>query len=371
MGAMRMSMRKAIVACLAAAGTVAIGGTIGPASPAGAETNAVGDAWVSGDFTGDERDEVFDYVGGATADFLVSFDVVGDTLTTTENEFAVNGNYLPVAGDFDGDGKDEIFWYGPGATTDSMWHFQSSSSAVAVPYSVGGVYQPIVGDFTADGVEDIFWYAPGTAGDPLWDFNPGGTRTSTARNVNGTYTPVAVGTGSDDTTDILWYGPGGVTDSIWNFVPGTTNYQVQAVPVNGVYQPISIDAWGDGPFGTDILWYAADAPQQPFWDFLFGSRFNDVIADSPGPGDHEYVAGDYFGDDSEDVLWRNATHIAMWDFFIVDEGGIPVLTYIDYDSNNMPAGADARTSSGQAPESRVGAALNGTTAGDSQTVASR
>jgi len=335
-----MSMRKAIVACLTAGSTVVIGGSLGPVSPAGAD-NVVGDAWVAGNFVGDARDEIFDYVGGAELDLLITMGRVGPPggdLDVQNHPFNVGGNYLPVAGDFDGDNKDEIFWYGPGTTADSMWHFQSTSSAASVPYSVSGSYQPIVGDFTGDGVDDIFWYAPGAAGDPLWDFNQGGTYTSVSKNVGGTYTPVSVSIGKDNTDDIFWYGPGTAPDSLWDFTRGTTNYTTRSMPVNGVYRPVAVDMLGEGWRGDDIYFHSTSGGASPVWDFWMGQNFPFSETDSPGAGTFDGLVGDFFADTQEDIFWSSVDTLRLW-----DHNG---LTRYDYLFASPAAGADARTGSG-------------------------
>ena len=114
-------------------------------------------------------------------------------MVATRTFFNVNGFYDPVAGDFDHDGKDEIFWYAPGTTGDSMWHFQSFTSAIGVPYTVNGSYDPKTGDFNGDGYHDILWYGPGRqAADGRWYFRAGGY-TPASRHPSAVFTSLSSG----------------------------------------------------------------------------------------------------------------------------------------------------------------------------------
>jgi hypothetical protein len=313
--------------------------------------------FLSGNFIGDAREEVFAYRAGAPQDeYLVMFDnggVPGDNLTVNVFPFNVSGtSYRPVAGDFDGDGRDEIFWHGPGTIPDSMWHFQSTSSVVSVPFTVGGSYQPLAGDYTGDGADDIHWYAPGTAGDPLWEFNQGASFTSVGRNVGGTYRPVVASVGKDNTDDTIWYGPGSTPDSLWDWTRGTTSHTTQTLSVSGTsYLPFRYDYFGEGSRSEDVYWYAQGPAGDPVWDFFLGMRFSlDNLTD---PLDDQFdvaVAGDYFGDGLLDILF--ITNADLTDFTLFDSSFEADFVY------DVTPVAAADASSGVSAEARARAEAN-------------
>jgi hypothetical protein len=301
---------------------VTIGLPAGTAPPAAAQPAPP--VSISGNFVGDAREEVFSYRAGEPQDeFLIMFDnggVTGGDLTWTIFPFNVTGNsYVPVAGDFDGDGLDEIFWHGPGSIQDTMWHFQTPTSVVSIPFTVGGSYQPIVGDYTGDGVDDIHWYAPGATGDPLWEFNQGATFTSVARNVGGSYRPVVASIGKDNTDDTIWYGPGVIPDSLWDWTQGTnTQHTTQTLSIsNTSYQPFQLDFFGEGPRSEDVYWYAPTATADPVWDYFFGVQFRlDNVADGFDDQGDVAVAGDYFADGGDDIIFL--TNSDFSDFTLLD-----------------------------------------------------
>jgi hypothetical protein len=316
----RRTIRRILAAGLLLA-TVMVGASGGGATPVAAQPAPP--VFISGNFIGDARDEVFAYRAGEPQDeYLVVFDnggIPGGDLNGTVFPFNVNGTgYRPVAGDFDGDGRDEIFWHGPGTIPDSIWNFQSATSVTSVPYSVNGSYQPLAGDYTGDAVDDIHWYAAGTAPDYVWEFNAGGSFASVARNVNGTYRPVVASIGKDNTDDTLWYGPGSTPDSLWDWTRGTTSHTSQALSVVGTaYLPFRYDYFGEGWRGEDVYWYTQGPAGDPVWDYFLGQRFNlDEIA---SPYDDQFdvaVAGDYFGDGLMDILF--ITNADLTDFTLFD-----------------------------------------------------
>jgi hypothetical protein len=306
-------------------GVAAVGGpTAGAQAPPGVEID------VAGNFAGDEREELFAYVGGTFTDVMVSFTnggTSGGDITWEEFPFQVNGSYEPVAGNFDGDGYDEILWYGPGSMPDRLWNFSGGFTSAAVTstvVTVSGNYWPLVGDFTGDGVEDVFWYGPGSLPDAMWDFNADGGRTSRAVNVSGSYVPITGSFGRDATDDVIWYRAGSGSDSMWDFVIGSASFRSTALSVNGVYEPFSLDMFADGPQGGDVFWYAPGSRGDVVWDFVFGSR---VSVPEAVNGTYGTLAGDFLGDGHDDIFWFDATGFRFWDHAPDGSGGVDRWSY--------------------------------------------
>jgi hypothetical protein len=295
--------KRTILSCILLAGAV-VGVPAGGSTPAGAQA-APSLTVISGNFSGDARDEAFWYSPGATYDYLVASSnggVPNGNMTTSEYRFNITRTYRPIAGNFDGDAYDELFLYAPGSATDAIWHWPANNftAPVSRPISVGGNYTPLVGDFNGDNIDDIFWYTPGSGADSMWYFRANGSHVSVARTVNRTYRPVVASIGKDATDDIAWYAPGAAADTIWDFTYGTRNYTSKALTVNGGnYRPIGVDALGDGPRGDDLWWYAPGAAADPFWEFELGTKVREQ--DLPLGGNWKVSVGDYFGDGQEDV----------------------------------------------------------------------
>jgi hypothetical protein len=309
-------MSRRIVSFLVVAGALAVspgGGT----APAGAQTPDATAAF-SGNFAGDARDEVFLYSGLASPepdDVMLAFDnagTPGGAITITSHPQDVQGTFVPLPGDFDGDGFDEILWYGAGGAPDVLWDFTDFATHTETPLEIRGRYVPAVGDFTADGVDDVFWYAAGAAApDSLWEFDTGGTFTSVPMVVRGNYFPLVASVGKDGTDDILWYAAGQIPDTLWDFTTGTTRFTTQTWKVVGSYLPFTLDVYGDGPRGGDFFWYAPGPGTDTFWDYLRGTRIQSVT--DPVRGFYVPVAGDFFGDNQDDVLWLNDQRPFLWD----------------------------------------------------------
>jgi len=305
---MRLRRVGALGACaIVGSSTLLVG-----AGPASAEV-PTGTLLVTGNFTGDVRDEIFYYSPGTFPDYLTGYSGDGTTSISQDllGTFTVNATYTPLVGDLDADGYDEILWYAPGTATDYLWNFTSTSTVSSVPYTANGTYaRPTVGDYTGDGADDVLWYAPGPAQDYLWDYEPGGGYVSTPRTISGTYIPVSGSFGNDATDDVFWYSPGPAADYLWNYVPGTTSYtqQVYAVSATG-YRPFAIDMWGDGPGNEDIFWYAPGPGADYVWDFLGGQRTS-----YPESVNGEYLAtaGDFVGDGIEDVVFEGYDRSILW-----------------------------------------------------------
>jgi hypothetical protein len=351
--------RRFLAAGIAGA-AIAAGAVASPVQPAAAAYDGAED--LSGNFVEDERDEVFSYVVGETADFLLSFSnggVPGGELTFESFEFRVTGAYDPMVGNFDGDPYDEIFWYSPSGA-DSVWNFTSWTTRTTVPYQVSAPYDPVSGDFDGDGIDDILWYRPGTGADFVWYFNADGTYTSMPYRVDGTYTPIAGSFGSNQTDDVFWYRPGTGADFVWDF-NADTSFSSRPVVVSGTYQPFVLDIFNDGWQGDDIFWFAPGSGADSLWDFYLG-QFS--VLPEQVTGTYSTSAGDYLGDGHDDILWVGGDGFSLWDHSPTPDG----LQRFIYDFRALAAAGAATTSAADATAaetagSTAGVAVPATSAG--------
>jgi hypothetical protein len=277
---------------------------------------------VAGNFFGDARDEEFFYQPGTNPDLLISLSnggVPGDPVSANFVDYTVNGTYRPVTGDFDGDNLDELFWYGPGGGADLIWHFADSRHFRQQAVSVSGTYTPLAGDFNGDGIDDVFWYGPGAAPDAMWLFLRGGGHVSVPVNITGTFRPFVASIGKDATDDIVWYRPGTGLDIVWDFTAFKRTHTQFFITVNGNYNPVALDSFGDGPRGDDIWWQAPGAASDPFWDYEDGVRV-DGGAVLPVVTNWRVTVGDFFADGQEDtdMLTADLSREVLRDFSFVD-----------------------------------------------------
>ncbi|QXC60931.1 hypothetical protein KSP35_21875 [Aquihabitans sp. G128] len=168
-----------------------------------------------GDFTGDDRDDIYWYAPDGPDQLWTATGTNGLTVSNPEQGPGLKPILLPDSQS--SAGKDDLIWEPattPGAATPAaLWVFPDDGSGV--PDTTGTVTRPatatpVVGDFDGDGDADVLWYRPGTAPDPLWrrDGGTGKTFTATTLKIDGGYTP-RVGRFSaygDRPRDIVWTG---------------------------------------------------------------------------------------------------------------------------------------------------------------------
>lgn len=220
----------------------------------------------------------------------------------TSGQIQVKGSYVPLVGNFSGDERDDIFWYAPGSGAEQLW---IATGIPAQPFTkqagdpVNGTYTPLVGNFGGDAYEEILWYAPGTAGDVLWT-NPAGYFQPRSVRIDGTFTPLVLD--NPGTWDaIFWYAPGAARDAVWQFL--NTTWQSTSYAINGTYRPFVLDQNGD--FVDDIFWYAPGTSPDTLWLRRPSGGFN------PYPktinGTYTPLVGEWgaVADNMEDILWSN------------------------------------------------------------------
>ena len=220
----------------------------------------------------------------------------------TSGAIQVSGTYRPIVGNFSGDERDDIFWYAPGSGAEQLW---IATGLPSQPFTkqpgdrVNGTYTPIVGNFGGDAYEEILWYAPGTATDILWT-NPAGYFEPKNIRIDGTFMPLVMD--NPGTWDaIFWYAAGPARDALWQFL--NTTWQSTSYSINGTYQPFVLDQNGD--FVDDIFWYAPGTTSDTLWVRRPNGGFN------PYPkvvnGTYTPLVGEWSAslDNFEDILWSN------------------------------------------------------------------
>lgn len=329
-------MKRRLIAAALAAGALTAGVVGASQGTAGA---ALGLEDLTGNFTGDDRDEILWYVAGETPDVMFTVAYTGDPAEPLGvdqfHEFTINGNYDPVVGNFDGDAYDEILWYSPGAGADSLWNFTSFTTVQSTPYTISGTYTPVAGDFDGSGVDDIIWYKPGTGADHIWRFNSSGGYTTAPYRIDGTYTPVAGSFGTNATDDIIWYRAGTGADFLWDFNPGTTTYTSRPQTISGTFQPIVLDRYNQGWGGDDIVWYRAGAGADFQWNYVAGAYTS--TPESINGTYWSIISGDVFADGHDDIWWYGDERESLWDH--QPPSGARVVTTYEYDSAATATGA--------------------------------
>lgn len=233
---------------------------------------------VMGDFDGDGRDDVFWYVPGSGTDYLWSGKVRNDAAGAERFDvttISITGSYKPVTGDFNGDDRDDILWYSPGSGPDSVWYFTGRGTVLSKSLTINGNYQTVVDDFDASdglGAEDIFLYNDSSS--YLWTSNVDETFSSTAisdppdhaKVYVGNFRQTAVTVGAPEYKDLFFYVAGKAPDAIWAG-NGDGQFTKSAITVNGEYNPIigNFDSNASGVDMTDIFWYGPGVAADSVW----------------------------------------------------------------------------------------------------------
>ena len=245
------------------------------------------------DIDGDGLLDPIQYHPGRTSD--VQWRANGTSLRQTA--VRVDGAYRPVVGDFDGNGRDDVLWHGTGSAADWIW-WHTPTGRVSQPISVAGSYVPIVGDFDGNGVDDVFWYGTGLVRDSVWYFDRDRSRRiGTIREDLITGVPLMGDFNADGRDDVFFYGPGSADDRMWRSTG--RSWTVSRVPVNGWYNPVTLDANGDGQ--TDIMWVSAESSTSYRWTFGPSGTYSTTVLTTTAMTGRP-VAGDFDGDGSDDVL---------------------------------------------------------------------
>jgi len=235
-----------------------------------------GETPLTGDFTGDGRDDVVTFTHGPLDDVYVA-PSLGSTFGASakwHDRFALSGE-IPAVGDVNGDGRDDIVTFTRGTLGDVYVGLSNGSSFGAGlkwhdSFALNAEF-PAVGDVNGDGLDDLITFTRGTTGDVY----------------------VALSTGS-------------------GFGPGLKWHDWFAV---GAEQPRIGDFDGDGR--DDIATFTNNAAGDVYVALSTGNAFtgteqkwHDFFALA---GEFPYV-GDFDGDGKDDIV--TFTHSSLADVYV-------------------------------------------------------
>ena len=167
------------------------------------------------------------------------------TGTLTRQTISTSGTFRPVVGDFDGNGFSDVMWHATGSARDYVW-WSGPTGITSQSLQVNGSFVPIAGDFDGNGVDDIFWYATGLAQDSVWYFRTDRSHVDASRDAGPDHGRAArrgLRRRRDRRHLLLRAGHGG--RRLWSGTSSRT-FVVTPLAVNGWYEPVALDATGDG-----------------------------------------------------------------------------------------------------------------------------
>ena len=219
----------------------------------------------TGDFNGDGRvDLLWRSDTGALSDWLGTANGGFTNNDGNAAGFAPTSWHIVGTGDFNGDGHGDILWRSDtGALSDwlgtSSGGFTNNDANAAgfapTSWTIAGT-----GDFNGDGIDDILWRNTSSGAISDWLGNPNGGFTNNDANAAGwaptNWSVIAIGDfNGDGIADILWRSDtGAISDWLGNATGGFTNNDANAA----TWAPTNWHVVGVGDFNgdatDDILW---------------------------------------------------------------------------------------------------------------------
>ena len=290
-----------------------------------------------GDFNGDCRSDILWRNSGSEEVYTWLMDGISiagqGSPGDPSSDWVIQG-----AGDFDGDGKSDILWRNSGTGEVYIWLMDGTT--IASQGNLGDITSDWViqgvGDFNGDGKADILW-RNSTSGDVyIWQMN--GIAIASQGDV-GVVSPssgwVIEGVGDfngDGKADILWRNSTTGEVYIWlmNGISITGQGGVEVISPSSGWSVAGVGDF-DGNGTSDILWRNSGTGDVYIW-LMNGT----TIANQGDLGDitSDWViqgTGDYNGDGKADILWRNSTSgdVYIWlmnGISIANQGGLGDIT---------------------------------------------
>jgi len=220
--------------------------------------------------------------------------------------------------DFNGDGDTDILWWNVLNGRIGFWALNDTSQlyyelTAVVPLNSG--WTPVgAGDFTKDGKTDILWRNRFTGENGYWEMDRNvfvAAHSIDQVPVDSGWDVVGVADFTNDgNADILWRNRNTGENGYWE-MDGTT--RVKAVGIQSVAPQLGWDIVGVGDFtgegSADILWRNRNTGENGYWE-MNGASLIQAHSIDPVPvssGWQVAEVGDFNQDARADILWRNAS----------------------------------------------------------------
>ncbi|MEU5080007.1 MULTISPECIES: FG-GAP repeat domain-containing protein [Streptomyces] len=256
-----------------------------------------GETTLTGDFTGDGKDDIVAFTHGAEGDVWVAPSQGGSFGTAAKwHEWFAPRQEVAAVGDVNGDGKDDIVAFTHNAEGD-VWVALSNGTSFGPGqlwntwFAPAGEY-PAVGDVDGDGKADLISFTQGTTAD-VWVARSTGTSFTGARIWHSWFAPGA------ELPRVGDFDGDGKAD-IATFTQGTTA---------DVYVALSTgSSFGDGR--TAPTWHGWFAPggEFPYVGDYDGDGKDDIVTFTKGGTNDVWVAlsnGSRFGDGATAGKWHD------------------------------------------------------------------
>jgi len=217
-------------------------------------------------------------------------------------------------GDFNHDGTSDVLWRNTTTGQVDEWQLANGQWARSVDLGThSAAYQvAAIGDFNGDGTSDVLWRNPTTGQLEDWIMANGQWSRSVDLGSHGADWQV-LGTGDFDgngTSDILFRNSTTAQVDEWHMQNGNW---AGSQPL-GIYNPGDPAGWkfaGIGDFNgdgtSDVLWRNPTTGQMDEWQMKNGNWSNSINLGTFNTAYNVAAVNDFNGDGTSDVLWRNPT----------------------------------------------------------------